>query len=463
MGYSNKRIFLLIFLCPFHLFSQTDSLQFTLEEYIDNILLFHPLAKNADLKIKSASANLLNAKGSFEPNIQSSWNEKNFDKKTYYRQFETKLNIPTILGLDFTAGYENMAGTFLNPENKTDEYGLWNVGLELNVLQGLVFNERQTALKQAKTFINLAQNEKQIMLNDLLLNAISAYYEWQKYYYLSEIIDENYQIATNYLANTKTAFFLGEKTAMDTLEAFIAFQEAAYLEQNNQQFLFSATQKLENFLWFNEYPIELQKNTYPEPYTQNLDFSNLNIFSDSLSQNNPSILVYDNKLKLLEIEQKLKQQKLLPKLKIKYNQLLNTSDSNIIPNYSLSNYKWGFDFSFPLLLRSERAEIQLTKIKMAEIEYELQNKNNEIQNKLKASVQKIIIQKDQINLINDKINGYKLLLDGENTKFNFGESSFFLLNKRQEKYISEKMKWVDENTKLRKEMLQYLYEANLLF
>ena len=56
--------------------------------------------------------------------------------------------------------------------------------------------------------------------------------------------------------------------------------------------------------------------------------------------------------------------------------------------------------------------------------------------------------------------GYRLLLDGENEKFRFGESSVFLLNKRQEKYINGQLKLIELNIKLQVELLNYLYYSN---
>ena len=363
-------------------FAQIDSSTLSLNEFIENIRLFHPLAKKADLKIDFAAAELLSAKGNLDPTLNASWNEKNFDKKLYYRQYQAKLKIPTVLGLDVVGGYENTEGYYINPENKTDEFGLWHVGLELNVLQGLVFNERKIALQQAKVFQKMSENEQNIAINDLLYDATSSYLKWQQYYYFQEVLNENIVIANDYYNNTKTSFFSGEKTAMDTLEAFIMYQDALNGLQTNQLSLVSAVQQVENFLWFNDFPVELQENTKPEDYNNIPNTSGLDLSIESAAKNNPLVLAYSNKLAYYEIEQKLKRQKVLPKLKLKYNQLLATSDNSVLPNYAMANYKWGFDFSMPLLLRTERANIQKGQIKLQEITYDIENKSNELQNKI---------------------------------------------------------------------------------
>lgn len=443
-------------------FAQADTTIFSLSEYLENIRLFHPLAKKADLQLKLAAAEILGAKGNFDPTISAAWNEKNFDKKLYYRQYNAKLKIPTILGLDIVGGYENTEGNYLNPENKTDEFGLWHLGLELDVLQGLVFNERKTALQQAKVFLLMSENERQIRINDLFYDATSSYLMWQQYFYFQEVLNENIAIADIYYNNTKASFFSGEKTSMDTLEAFIMFQDALTLMQANELSLVDAVKKVENYLWFNDFPVQLQENAKPEDYNKVINTSSLSLDIENIVNNAPIVLSYINKKSFYEIEQKLKRQKVLPKLKIKFNQLLATENNSVLPSYSLTNYKWGFDFSMPLLLRSERANIQIGQIKIDEITLDIDNKSNEIQNKIQTSVLQLKILNEQLFLIDKKVEGYKLLLEGETEKFKFGESSVFLLTKRQEKYINEQLKLIEYKIKLKKEYLTFLYYSNQL-
>lgn len=442
-------------------YAQPDSMVLTYQEYLQNIILFHPIAKKAKLKLKLGEAEVLAAKGNLDPELSSNWTQKNFDNKLYYRQYQAKLKIPTKLGIDVVAGYENTEGVFLNPENSTDDFGLWHAGLEVNILQGLIINERRLAFEQAKVFQDLARNEQQIILNELLYNASEAYLLWQQYQYFHEVLAENISIASTYFENTKQSFYNGEKTAMDTLEAFILYQDAVSFLQKNELGLIKSRQNVENYLWFNETPVTLQINTIPQNYRSKIFQENIE-FNTSRLLNHPLILASVNKLSYFEIEQRLKREKLKPKLKVKYNPLFATSGNSIYPNYSIADYKWGFDFSMPLLLRTERANIQRGEIKLKEIELELQNKRNELQNNIESSLQQQVVLQEQLNLLNQNVERYKLLLDGENEKFRLGEGSVFLLNKRQEKYINGQLKLIEIHIKQQMEILNYLYYSNQL-
>lgn len=440
---------------------QTDSITITYKEYLENILSYHPLAKKADLRIQLAKAETLGAKGNLDPIIASDWNQKNFDDKLYYRQYQAKLKFPTSTGIAFTGGYENTEGVFLNPEDATDEFGLWHLGIEADVLQGLFVNERRIALDQAKVFQKLAQNEQRNMLNDLIFDASEAYLMWQQYQFFEDVLTENVEIANVYLESTKQTYINGEKTEMDTLEAYILYQDAITRLQKNELGLIKSKRNVENYLWFNEVPVALQESTQPEIYTNRL-FDAPPILDPVNVTSHPLIQASINKLSYFEIEQRLKREKLKPKLKLKFNPLLSTSADGITPNYSVSDFRWGIDFKMPLLFRSARADVQRGEVKIQETQLDIQDKGNELQNKIESSWQQQQLYQEQIILNARNVEGYKQLLDGETVKFNYGESSVFLLNKRQEKYIDGQLKLIELYIKQQLEVLKYLYFSNQL-
>ncbi len=264
-----KKLFFVKIIC-FLLFievqskAQNDTTFLTQKAYLAQVLEQHPVAKQAALQEPLANATMLAAKGKFDPTLSSSWNDKFFSDKHYYRHFSTNLLIPTQYGLQISAAYENNNGYYLNPENTTDKYGLWAVGIEANILQGFFIDERRAAVQQAYIFERITKNERQIMLNDLLLMASLAYIEWQKAYYTQQILEEAMQIAQDYRQATRQSFLGGEKTAIDTLEAFLIVQDRMLMLQSNEMLLENAKQTLENFLWQNNQPISLNQPTAPE-------------------------------------------------------------------------------------------------------------------------------------------------------------------------------------------------------
>lgn len=446
----------------FTIFAQPDNIiVLSYKNYIKNIINHHPTAKQANLKIQLADAEILAAKGNLDPKVNADWRQKNFDDKLYYQNYQANISLPTNYGISLAGGYENTSGGYLNPENLTDDFGLWFLSIEANVLQGLLVNERTTALDKAKVFQQLAQNEQQIIVNDLLYDASTAYLLWQLYWYSYEVLESNSKLSETYFINTKQTYLNGEKTAMDTLEAYIQFQDAVGLLQSNEQQLTKARFMLENFLWFDDEPTILKQNIIPENYENNSLPKALNIETVDLNDL-PQIKATLNKLTYTEIEQRLKREKLKPKLKLKYNPLIGTGNDDVKPNLSFNNFKWGFNFSMPLLLRTERANIEKGAIKIRETKLELENKRNQLQNKIENSWQQQKLLLAQTTLLIQNVDGYEKLLEGENFKFNFGESSVFLLNKRQEKFINGKLKLLKTSIQQQFEFLNYLYYSNQL-
>lgn len=433
----------------------------TYEEFIQNLLTFHPISKQADLQNLIGDASILRSKGGLDPQLSTDWNQKRFDEKLYYRQFQGKLRLPTLLGIDIVGGYENTDGVFLNPEATTDNFGLWHAGIEVNLLQGLLVNERRTAIQQARIFQEFTELQQQNILNDLIYEASSAYFNWQKYAAFDLVLQENMTIAFQYLENTRESFFNGEKSAMDTLEAFILNQDAITMQQKNELELIKARQTFENYLWFNDAPVTVQDGTRPEPYDADLLVEAISLETPDVSQH-PLVLSDLNKINRLTIDQRLKREKLKPKLKVKYNPLLATGDNSITPAFSTNDFKVGFDFSMPLLFRQERGDVKLGALKIQEANLDFENKLNEIENKAQASLESQYLLIEQINILTDNVSNYRRLLDAENERFILGESSVFLLNKRQEKYINSQLKLIDSMIKQYFERLKYLFFTNQL-
>lgn len=442
-------------------FAQLDTDILSYRDYIKSIYQYHPIAKKAYLKSDWAEATELEARGNLDPKIASDWNQKRFDDKLYYSKYQAKVKLPTAYGIDVVGGYENTEGILLNPESTTDDFGLWNVGVEVNVLQGLIVNERRTSMQQASVMQDLANNERQLILNDLIYDASIAYLVWQQYDSFDKVLEENVSLALNYVDNTKQSYRNGEKTAMDTLEAFILYQDAISEQQKNEMNLIKSRQQVENYLWYDDSAISLKPDAQPENY-MNPIISSSSIMDDQDLSKHPLLLASMNKRSILEIEQRLKREKLKPKLKLKYNPLLASSSNSIAPNYSINDYKWGFDFSMPLLFRSERGALQKSKIKVQELNLDIDNKQNELQNKIENSRQQQTLLRDQLMLLSDNVNNYKRLLEGESEKFKYGESSIFLLNKRQEKYIYGRLKLIETFIKRQLELLNYRYYSNQL-
>ena len=79
---------------------------------------------------------MLSARGSFDPKISSTLDEKYYGQKEYFQYFNAGISIPTWAGVDIKSGYNSTYGDFFNPESITPDAGLYQVGVSVPVQIG---------------------------------------------------------------------------------------------------------------------------------------------------------------------------------------------------------------------------------------------------------------------------------------------------------------------------------------
>ena len=121
------------------------SKEFTYNEFIGYVKKYHPLVKNANLEISKAQANLMIARGGFDPNIEVDFSKKQFKNNEYYSLLNSSFKIPTWYGIELKAGFDNAEGIYMNPENTLPNSGITSLGISVPVGQGLFINHRATA------------------------------------------------------------------------------------------------------------------------------------------------------------------------------------------------------------------------------------------------------------------------------------------------------------------------------
>jgi outer membrane protein TolC len=172
--------------------------------------------------------------------------------------------------------------------------------------------------------------------------------------------------------------------------------------------------------------------------------------------NNPVLIKYNSLQKVLEIENRLKKEMIKPKLNVSYNFLSNeNAPENTV--LSTNNYKWGANISFPLLLRNSLNNYKMSKINSQNNNYELMNKSNELNYKLNSLKQNITTLSEQLLNAEKTARYSKQLVDAEKIKFTNGESSLFLLNIRENKWLESELKLAEFKLKFIKTVINVIY------
>lgn len=449
-----------VFLLPVLSFGQTGSVStqpsdsvLSLEEFLAYVKLYHPVVRQANLEISNAQANLLQARGGFDPKIAVDYDRKDFKDVEYYDLLYGTFKIPTWFGIELQAGYELNEGTYLNPQNTVPEDGLYSAGVSVPIGRGLFINERMAALKQAKVFTALSQAERDLQVNAILAEAVDTYATWLRSYQELLLFDEFAENARIRLDGLKRRVEQGDLAAIDSVEARINFQTRLLNLEQAQLDLQKSRLNLANFLWIgNNIPLELESGIIPDintsaEITTLLEINPLNLEDLNISAH-PKVQSLQFKIQALEIERRLKAEQLKPRIDLNYNFI--TSDAEDLNTVNSGDYKMGLRFDFPLFLRKERGALKMAKFKIQDAELNRDQQTLALENKIEASRFEILNYQSQLERYEGIVTDYEQLLQAELRKFGFGESSVFLINSRESSLLSARIKQIELQWKLAK-------------
>ena len=442
-----KALLTSILLCfSFIIPAQDSTSVISLAEYLGYVKTFHPIVKQANLTINDSEAKLMKARGAFDPKLEVDFDRKTFKNTKYYDKLNASFKIPTWFGIELKGNFEENTGDFLNPEAFVPEDGLYSAGISVPVARGLLTNQRMAMLRQSRLYLKQAQADRQLLVNNILYNATVTYFNWLKTYNEKLVYEDFLSNAEMRFNGIKKSFEVGDKPAIDTLEARIALNNRKLnLEKSRIKYIKSSLE-LSNFLWLNDNtPVEITDRIIPDVNTfesidATLNTSALNVENYEIS-NHPKLLSLDYKYQSLSIEKRLKLNNLLPQIDLQYNFLSQTPE--VARSFSTSAYKSGVNINFPLFLRKERGDLKLAKIKIQDTKFEIQNTKVSLKNKIDALTMELdsyILQNDlTVTIVND----YSIMLSAEERKFFLGESSLFIVNSREAKLIDAKLKAIE--------------------
>ena len=435
-----KLFYIFIFICSsFSLLAQNLPTEFTYNEFLGYVKKYHPLVKQADLKLNEAQANLMQARGAFDPKIEVDFSEKQFKDSEYYSILNSSFKIPTWYGIELKAGFDNAEGIYVNPENTLPNSGLTSLGISVPVGQGLFINQRMADLRKAKIARNLNVAERNLQAVEIIYEASVSYMSWKRSY--NEV-----KLYENYLENAMIRYKgvaklieEGDKPAIDSVEAGIAVKTRRLNLEDAKLKLTKAKLELSNYLWLeNNIPLELKDNLQPEDFLSKSikETLQINELAPIDLDKHPKILALDSKIAMLKVDRKLKANALLPKLDLSYNYL---SEPSYVDNYRFENYKIGVNFSFPLFLRKERGSLKLADLKIQDSEFGLQFERKNLENKINSQQQEIISLAIQQDYNSKLVKDFTTLLNAEDRLFKMGESSLFIINSRENSLVSSQL------------------------
>ena len=449
-------LFLTVFLCTASTVRGQESL--SLEEFLGYVKAFHPLVKQAKIKLSESEAKLLKARGAFDPKLAADFNDKTFKGSNYYERLSATFSVPTYYGVTLKGQFSEAEGALLNPENIVSGDQLYGVGASIDLGKGLLANQRMTALKQAKRFVDQAKEENALRVNEILLEATDAYLDWYRAYKSYEIFDE-------FIANAKfrydgviDRFTSGDLAAIDTTEARIAYQNRLLSQEKASLKLREKALKASNYLWIEDTPVEINGAVTPTLSEENFE----TLFSIDIIdlESHPKLRALGYKTDIQRFERRLQRSNLLPEVTLDYQWLSETDPSQ---NFNLAldpdNSTTKLKVALPLFLRKERSALKLASLQLQDATLEQERVYIELKNKLAALNTASESLSRQRVLADSMVIDYTTLFKGEQQKFEAGESSLFLVNSRESKLIEATLKAIDTEVEQKMALAEFYFNS----
>ncbi|CAA9289937.1 MAG: hypothetical protein AVDCRST_MAG56-4488 [uncultured Cytophagales bacterium] len=440
----------------------------TSREFFQRVLEFHPVARQAALLSENARQELRIARGEFDPKLEADLALKEFKKQLYYRNWNAELKVPVWIG-ELKAGYENNTGSYVNPEYRTTDRGLAYAGVSvpLPISQGFFIDARRNTLRQAQLFRDIAEADRVKEINKLLLSAAKDYWNWYYAHNEYQMIIESYELADVRFRAVKERVVQGDLAPIDSVEAQTILQDRFVQLRQAEVGLVNARLMLSNYLWdANDTPLEIPETVVPSDFDttqRTLGDPVLDTLLARARENHPELRKLNFKIRQLEVEERFRRDLLKPTIRADYNLLSSAPVQTAAVDMAFlrNNYKFGAYFSFPLFLRKERGKLQQTIIKQEQNGFERYQAGREIENGIRAAYNELKTTEGLLVVQQQMVENYRRLRDGELQKFENGESSLFLINSRDSKYIEAQIKLISLRSKYEKQKAELFWAAGL--
>ena len=436
-----------------------DTFVFNEARFLKQVYDFAPAVRNSGLEVDIQNQEWLEAKSAFEPKLIGGYDRKNFDNKTYYNKLDAGVKVTKALGVKVSGGYADNDGVYLNPESNVPVQGLVYAGIEVPLGAGMFTDAERTLVKQQRLERNAASLLNTLAVNDHLLESGEAYWDWYEGVMLLNLSQEAIILAQNRLRLVTRKNTIGEAADIDTLEAFINFQ-------NRQAFLLESTvkwekyrNKVQNYIWMPEMTKELLAPEVDLDYTVTLPDS----FTErEITRLHPLISLLDTDSLINRASLALAREFYKPQVDLAFKL---QEDGGTVGNFDYNpqqNNYIGLNVYMPLLLRKQRAKANQSLIKEEMIGNKKQEMIVKILNAQRTFHNNTLNLKETIDLWSVASTNYKRMLNAEQTKFTLGESSLFVVNSRELKWIAAREKYIKSYVEYRKAILRYYHSLGVL-
>jgi outer membrane protein TolC len=335
-----------------------------------------------------------------------------------------------------------------------------SVGLRLPLLRNLLIDPYRADLKKAGLQRTIADYNLEQKRLELYRKAAEKYYDWLA-------TGLQYRVAENLLQIAQKRTFAIEERALRGAVPKIDVIEAESQVKSREENLAKSLRNFQKesfalslFLWDQggDFPRVPQMkelvDSFDEPKEIPLDLTKKHL--EESFKIRPEMLGLQQQKKQAEINLRLARNEILPKV-----------DLEVLPTQDLSqfedgtNFKGSINIDVPLYPLKAQGQINKAQANMQTLELQRRQLMAQINNEVQDALSYLDTSRQRILKAREARAKIAELLDGEQTRFQFGASTLFLLNVRESAYADSENKVIEAQADYHKALAYYKYATAL--
>jgi outer membrane protein TolC len=416
-----------------------------LSDVLNRVERNHPKLRGAELLTQMASAKVLEKRGAFDPAVAVGTGYQRYNSSStrgkaldYFSTSATVFRTDPS-GIKWEAGWINNIGDVKSPASSTGEGGEFFVGASIPLLRGLNMNEKIVSLQQAELREEQTTYDYQAARLTVLLEAGSAYYDWVTSVIQQEIIEENLRLAMVRADQVRQSIEAGDKPRVDQVEADreVEIRREALLKA--ERTVQKTAIKLALYLWNSQgeaqevpdqtdSPMSLPESRQVDP----AEIADLQVKALELR---PELRRLNLEKSVVRLDQDLARNDRLPQLDLKLRPGADTGNQGVG-----FTFKAGLELIIPLATRSADGREQAASIKLEKLNLDEVEAIRRILLQVRDAAGEVEATRLRLERALEVYRLAKELEEAERLKFEFGDSSLFMVNSRERSTVSAALK-----------------------
>jgi outer membrane protein TolC len=391
----------------------------------------------AEAKVAEARAKRMSAFAAFEPKVNLSSEGKDYGNDLQYRLdlAEARVGLPG--GIDLVGGAAQATGAFINPERKTPTEGLVNLGISAPLGGALIFSDRQYEWGASTRNLEIAEAKLDRTERTAILNAVKVYTFWQAQSEVQGAVDEALAVAAERLRLVREAFRLGERSEMDTLEAYLSWVDRRADAAKQANFTAGAIAEVEQLLRGADTAGVNIKGLRPQSLPVVLGTSRQEESSI------PELEMVNSALRRERLATTTAWAQWLPAPYVDYRMLQWGGSA-----WNPEAVQWKVGLTVPLFNQKARAELAGAKARLRAAQANATATQNQFDIVRVQLAQQVQALDSELKALTASETAAYALLQQERRRFALGESTMFILASRETKYLEAVQKRTLTSAKL---------------